>query len=249
MCALIRPLLAGLQFFTRIPLKGPFSAEDLGRSVAFFPAIGLTLGALAALAWLGLESMGLSAQFRAFAAVAALAALNGGLHLDGLADSADGLLSSRPREQALEIMKDSRVGAMGALALMAVLGLKVAALAEVPDLAIRGLLLAPAAGKLAQLGAMAFCPYVRPQGLAALFVGNCRTAHFWGGLAAVAALWVLLTGSAGLAAAALAPLPGLYFCRRCRLRLGGMTGDTLGALCEITEAAALCAFALCKGLF
>lgn len=154
---MFRGFLAGIQFLTRIPVPLSFSEAETCASVPWFPAVGLCLGGCAALLYRGLHVLRMSPLFCSFAAVVFLAALNGGMHLDGLADTADGMLSSRDRERTLEIMKDSRVGTMGVLALIFVLGFKVFSVAELPvGLACKFLLLAPAAGKMAQVAAMLF---------------------------------------------------------------------------------------------
>ncbi len=128
------PLVAALQFLTRLPLPVRFPESDAiyRRSTVFYPAAGLLIGMLAAGA-----AYGLSAVFPLYV-VAALALglwvfLTGGLHLDGFMDTADGLLSYRPRERMLEIMKDSRVGAMGVIACVLLLLMKMMLLAALLD--------------------------------------------------------------------------------------------------------------------
>ncbi len=145
----MKPLLAAIRFLTIVPVPGVWGTaeQDLARSVPWFPAIGLLLGGAAAgLAW------ALSAAPPMLAAavlVVVLLSFSGCLHMDGLADTADGFLSSRPRERILEIMKDSHIGAMGVIAIVCLLLVKFAALAALPaGMLWPTVLLMPLAGRL-----------------------------------------------------------------------------------------------------
>ena len=167
----------------------------------------------------------------------ALLVLTGGFHLDGLADTADGFMSSRPRERILEIMKDSRTGPMGVAAVASVLLLKVSLLASVtgpfrPVLIV----LMPVAGRSAMVMVMAFLPYARPEGgLGSVFMRSRSPLQaLWAFFFLLATGWLaagLLGVAAGLAAALGTALAALYTYRK----IGGITGDTLGATCEIVE--------------
>jgi adenosylcobinamide-GDP ribazoletransferase len=233
----MKPLLAAWRFLTIVPVPGNWGTaeEDLARSVLWFPMVGLLLGVVAA----GLSyALGLVAPPLVVAAVTVivLVGFSGGLHMDGLADTADGFFSSRPRERMLEIMKDSHIGAMGVMAIVCVLLLKFAALASLPAARFwPAALLMPLAGRSALVMHIALLPYARPSGLGAIFYRqNTRWAAFWaaGVLAAVA--WGLL-GCCGLSiwVACLATVFVLsaYVYRK----IGGATGDTLGAVCEVIE--------------
>jgi adenosylcobinamide-GDP ribazoletransferase len=212
-------------------------------SVPLFPVIGLAVGALTAcLAW------ALSGVFPpgvlALALVAWLLAVSGGLHVDGLADTADGFLSARPRERALEIMKDSHVGTMGIVTVVLVLALKGAALASLPASALwRATLLAPVAGRCALVFEMIALPAARQgEGLGSLFLASRHRAEAaWAGLALVGTAW-LAAGVAGLVAVGAAAVTVLLFSVFCYRRIGGVTGDTLGAACELAELAVVVAF-------
>ena len=139
MLQLIREYLLAVQFFTRIPITGRlaewvgYSPEQLRASAAHFPGVGLVVGAVAAGVFTGVQALLPESTFAPLLAAAlstvATVLLTGGFHEDGLADVADGLGGSYDRERALEIMKDSRVGAFGALALVLALLCKVALLA------------------------------------------------------------------------------------------------------------------------
>lgn len=205
-------------------------------SVPWFPIIGLLLGAAAAgLAWV--LSMWAPSLLVAAVLVVVLLSFSGCLHLDGLADTTDGFLSSRPRERILEIMKDSHVGAMGVIAIACLLLLKFASLASLPAGTLwPAVLLMPLAGRCAIVVQMALLPSARPSGLGAIFYRRRpRWAAVWaaGVLAAVSVgilgwrglmVWVVcMGGTAALSA---------YAYRK----IGGATGDTFGAVCEIVEA-------------
>jgi adenosylcobinamide-GDP ribazoletransferase len=177
--------------------------------------------------------------------VVLLLTFSGGLHVDGLADTADGVLSARPRERVLEIMEDSHVGAFGVVAIVCVLLVKFASLASLPPANLwRAAFLMPLAGRCALVVHMALLQYVRPGGLGSVFF---RTRPV---VAAVGAVTVLVLGSwavvgAGtfvVAGASVVVTVGLaaYF----HYRLGGATGDTLGATCEIVEMVPALALAL-----
>ena len=174
----------------------------------------------------------------AFLLVLFLSAVSGFLHLDGLADSGDGLLSYRPAERSLEIMRDSQVGAMGGIALVMLLLGKFSAISSIPPGNLpMVLLMLPVAGRVAILVTMALFPYARKDGgLGALFMSpKSRLAACLGTLLLILlGLACLSPGEAAICAAVplcSAVLFGLF----CRRRLGGITGDTLGAACELTE--------------
>jgi adenosylcobinamide-GDP ribazoletransferase len=157
--------------------------------------------------------------------------------MDGLSDSADGLLSARPRARALEIMRDSHVGAMGVMAIVCVLMLKFAAMASVPAAELwRTALLMPVAGRAALAVTIALLPYARPEGgLAAPFYRRRSIlAALWAEVFLLALAWLVLD-LAGLIAVSAALAAVVIFAIYTYRRLGGATGDTLGAACEIAE--------------
>lgn len=236
-------LLTAVRFLTIVPIpwRRPESAEALGRSLAYFPLVGLGLGLALVGIDQGLERV-LPGAPRAWLVVLALAALSGGMHLDGLADSADGLLGAQGRtpEARLAIMRDSRVGAYGALALIAVLSLKWSALLALPhDLRVEALLLAPCLGREAIVAAARVFPYARAAGLGLAV----HQATGWAPLAvadlvALAAAGALL-GWGGLVVVAVVAGAALIAAGWASRRLGGMTGDVHGALVEVSEAVTL----------
>jgi adenosylcobinamide-GDP ribazoletransferase len=233
----MKPLLAAWRFLTVVPVPGDWGTaeDDLARSVPWFPVIGLLLGAVAAGLAYALAFVAPPLVVAA-AMVVVLLSFSGGLHLDGLADTADGFFSSRSRERILEIMKDSHIGAMGVIAMVCVLLVKFAALASLPATRLwPAALLMPLAGRSALVMHVALLPCARPSGLGAIFYRRQpRWAALWamGLLAAVA--WSIL-GACGLGIWAACVAMVLVLSAYVRRKIGGATGDTLGAICEVVE--------------
>ena len=247
----MKRFLAALQFLTIIPLPGAGNPGErvLGGSLPFFPAVGLLIGAAVALLDWGLGRIfpvGVTSVF----AVIFMIAVSGALHTDGLADTADGFFSARPRERILAIMKDSRTGPMGVTAIVCVVVLKIALIASVAGpWRWWVLLMTPLAGRCALIVQMALLPYVRPEGgLAGIFHRNRSRGHALWALAVLLAAGYLAGRLPGLIAGGCAFLAALLFAAYSFRRIGGLTGDTLGASCELTELVpALVAAAMLSG--
>ena len=253
----VRHFLLALQFFTRIPVTGRlaawvgYSPAMLRASAAHFPAVGWVVGAVGALAFAGALSLWTPLVAAVLCSVVTVL-LTGAFHEDGLADTADGLGGAATRERAMEIMRDSRIGAFGAIALVLALGLKVASLAA---LAGQGALTACAAvvgahvlSRLAPLAVMRALPYVGGEGgkakpmADAVSPGSVAIASLWS--LPAAALLVTASGPAhGLAAIAAAALVAVVMVRWLGRRLGGFTGDGLGATQQLGELAIYLALA------
>ena len=249
----IGSFVAALRFLSIIPFAGNFgtSKDDLSGAVPFFPLVGLLFGCMALpLTWC--LSQVLPPAVTAVLTVFILLSFSGGLHLDGLADTADGFFSSRPRERMLEIMRDSASGAMGVMALVLLLSLKIACLASMSDQLFIAVFLMPIAGRIAILLLMAMLPYARSEGgLGSLFKDAFDTQQ--ARLRALAALLVLsgiswaAAGPQGILAVFAVLLVTALFAFFCRKKIGGVTGDTLGAVCELTEAVIALVFVIKLG--
>ncbi len=233
---LLGPLTA-VQFLTILPLavRRPTRPHELGPAEAFFPFAGLLIGALlVAIDWLlsGVAS-GLVVDVLL---VAAGATVTGALHLDGVVDTFDGVFAPGGPARRLEIMRDPRAGSFGVIAVVLLLGLKVAALGSLsPDVRTGALLLGPCLGRWTIVLVTSVFPYARPVGSGRAFKDAIRPIH-----AAVAALVTALVaalavGWVGLALAGVVTLLGLALGRWCSGRLGGLAGDTYGAACELAE--------------
>jgi adenosylcobinamide-GDP ribazoletransferase len=231
-----------IRFLTIIPMPWlpPASEASMVTSIPWFPAAGAIIGALLLPAgWLG--DLGWGALARAALVVAAWGVITSGLHLDGLSDTFDGVMSWRTRERKLEIMRDSRIGAMGAIALVAVMLLKFAFLAGAGPRWWQAALLAPALGRWANCYGIFWFPAAREGGLGRTFNALVRRSDFWVASAFVLILAGAVAGPSGLIAALLV-WAGSHLLARWWVRdLGGLTGDTYGALCEISEVVALAA--------
>jgi adenosylcobinamide-GDP ribazoletransferase len=236
--------LVALQFLTIIRVKKilPFNDTTLGRAGTFFPVVGLLLGAVVWGCDRGLRLL-FPAALSSIFVVATLAVLSRGLHLDGLADSADGLLGSRERQRSLEIMKESAIGTFGALALIGVVLLKVRTLDFLQggyrELA---LLVGPMLSRWSYVVMAYSSRPARTEGLGMMFVRGTQFREF--GLASVFSLVVVFALMEVLGLVVFLPLAILIlgFTLYCNRRLGGVTGDTLGALGEMVETAVLCLF-------
>lgn len=237
----MRLYIIAMQFLTIIPL--PFKLrcekEDLGRSTALFPLAGLTIGALLlGVNWL--ISPWLARPLCDALLITALTAVTGALHLDGLADVCDGVAARGGRERFLAVMKDSQVGAVGAVGLVLGLLLKWQALVALPnDLKWQALLLFPALARFGQTLALTGARHARQDGLGAVFVrGSSGGALFLAFITtASASVWLLgLNGVVVLLAVCLLTAAGRLFFQR---RLGGLTGDTVGCISELNEILAL----------
>ncbi len=238
-----RLFLIALQFLTRIRVKQihPFPEDWLPRSAKYMPLVGALIGAAAGAVILLSAAFFPSPLPVVFGLIASVV-LTGALHEDGLADTIDALGGGADAERCLEIMKDSRIGTYGVLALVAVLALKATSLDAIGPLTVIGVLIAAyAGGRLAAVFALTFLPYagggnvkvsrtpVRMTGRE-LIVAIATTLAI-GFIAMKAAVFVAATVVALFAAAVLALIA--------RRKIGGYTGDVLGAVEQVYETAFL----------
>ncbi|MDR3673753.1 MAG: adenosylcobinamide-GDP ribazoletransferase [Holophaga sp.] len=238
---MLASLVTALRFLTRAPIPGPESrGSDLGRSVAWFPLVGALVG----LAVAGVQALGRTVWPAPVAAVLAVAfglLLTGGMHEDGASDAADGLGGGHTPARVVEIMRDSRIGAYGAMTMWAVLSFRWAALVALDRRALIALPLAMAWGRWSMAVVMGALPPVS-KGLASqVHEGMGRIPVLLASL-----LVVLLTLAAGAlgwprlwqpaAAAVVAVLAWILYLKQ---RMGGQTGDLLGAGNQVVETAVL----------
>ncbi len=240
--------LSALSFLTILPI-GQEKLAHSSNTAFFFPLIGLLIGILAyGVDWFATTL--LFPEIRALVIVLFLALITGGLHLDGLADSADGLLSHRPKEDMLRIMRDPRIGTMGTLVLVFCLGFKVAAISALsgPGASI-WIITAPALGRAALTAGLVRYPHARPEGGTHSVFYNRKSLPLLG-LVWIPFVFPLLQNPvSGIGVLLVSISVFILFNRFVCLKLGGITGDTLGALCEIMETAILLygAFVIAKG--
>lgn len=238
---IIMPFLIAVQFMTTIPIKLPClpSREQNALSMLFYPVIGLMIGGVL---WLVASYVQLPMMLLSCAVMVVWVWLTGGLHLDGLADTADAWVGGfGDRQRTLTIMKDPNTGAMGVMAIVLCLALKWAAVYCLLELdAVLALLFVPMLGRMSALALFATTPYVRQHGLGSA-LQDVPKYLLWlvmlGFGAAVFALsWQMALVMIGVWAVMLAWLRWRFVGR-----IGGITGDTVGASIEVVEVAMLVA--------
>jgi adenosylcobinamide-GDP ribazoletransferase len=229
----LRGFLAALQLLTRLPV--PEGEYPLSASLVWLPVVGLLLGALLALAAVGLRWLNVSALLESTILVVLLLALSGALHADGLMDTCDAVFSHASPERRLDIMRDPRAGAFGVAALVCVVALKIAALDSLPDAWLPGLLvLAPGLGRWSIVLVATIFPYGRAAGLGAPL--KAAATPFALGLASLPPLLAcLLLGPPGVLCGGLTVLVALALGAWLMRLLPGLTGDCYGAVCEVVE--------------
>lgn len=239
--SIVRDTIQSLGFLSRLPLPSRWfegSGDSLKESVRAFPLAGAILGTLAGVALFICDYLGLPALACSFVSVGALIAMTGALHEDGLGDTADGFFGASTPARRLEIMKDSRIGTFAALTLIIFIGLKVTILAAILQrfgafhtvLVIIG---TEAASRAAMLALWYQLPSARPGGVADN-VGApkwetllCAMAT---GVGILIATIFLVVGISALLKAMIFAFALLYgFAKLCLVKIGGQTGDTLGA--------------------
>ena len=232
-------LATALAFLTRIPVRrADRSPEAIGRSAAAFPAVGALLGlSSVGVLWL---VRGIPATLGAVLIVLTGVLMTGTLHLDGLADTADGFGGGRTPEDVLRIMRDHQIGTYGAVALIFMVMLQVMAISNLIDrgIAARVLVVAPTAGRWAMVVLGRWFPYARRQsGLGRVLTDHLRTRTLVEATVLAAVIVSAAAGWRGAAGLVISAALAIGFGLVCRRRIGGITGDTLGAtavLCETT---------------
>lgn len=240
------PFWIALQFLSSLPIRLPGmpAPQELGRSLLFYPLVGLLLGAILwGMNWL---LLGTPLVLHAALLLTVWVLLSGALHLDGLADSADAWLGGfGDRERTLTIMKDPRSGPIAVVTLVLVLLLKFAALlALIEQRHFAGLIIVPLIGRSALLGLFLSTPYVRAGGLGQALADHLPRLAGKQVLAVSVLACVLIAGVSGILAVVLASVVFVWLRQVMLRRLGGTTGDTAGALLELLEVTVLVGLAL-----
>jgi len=240
------PLWIALQFLSSLPIRLPGmpAPEQLGRSLLFYPLVGLLFGVIL---WaLNIALAGAPLLLHAALLLTVWVLLSGALHLDGLADSADAWLGGfGDRERTLTIMKDPRSGPIAVVTLVLVMLLKFAALlALIEQQQGIALIIVPLIGRAALLGLFLTTTYVRAGGLGQALADHLPRKTGWQVLAVSAAVCVVIAGFNAVVALLLAVVVFLWLRHLMVRRLGGTTGDTAGALLELLEMSVLVGLAL-----
>ncbi len=234
----MKNFIQAISFLTILPVGHPSLSEEkqLARAMAYFPLVGLMIGLILALGYY-LLSFFLPRTIVLWITIGLLAFLTRGLHLDGFADTMDGLGSGGPREKILEVMRDSRIGAFGVMGLILLIGAKYLALDQIPNLSIPfTLILMAVVGRNAMVLVCYRSPYARSEGgLAKPFAENLSAREVLISSALTFGIAFLLIGVKGIAISlgiGLFSLGYRYFFIK---KLGGVTGDVLGAANEMAE--------------
>ncbi|NSW90103.1 MAG: adenosylcobinamide-GDP ribazoletransferase [Firmicutes bacterium] len=242
MKTVVKRFLLMLQFLTAIPVPKEIEADDrdLGEGLVFAVPVGLLIGGILA-AFHYLFSLIFPPLVVAIMLNIVYIKITGGLHLDGLADTFDGVLSHRPRENMLEIMKDSRIGTHGVLALICILLLNTAFYFEADYLVTRDVLramivLMPVIGRTGMIISAGISEYARSEGgLGKPFINFCGTKEIVIGVIMCSVVIICFRNiqitAAGVAALIFPFGAAGYFNKK----LQGLTGDVLGAICEMTQ--------------
>ena len=236
----MRSFFLALQFLTIIPISSSlkFEKKDFGCSLRFFPVVGLSIGCFLCVVWLSFSGVAVFA--RSALLIIASVIINGGLHMDGLADTCDGLYGFHSREKTLQIMRDSQIGAMGTTAVTCLLIAKFAFIASIPNAQIYKILLAmPVLSRWAMTFACCGVLYPRKEGKAKLFIEGVKVKEVFITGVSVLALYIWLWQLKGVMVFLLTLLCVSIFKEYAQKKIGGMTGDTIGAVNEITEMAML----------
>jgi adenosylcobinamide-GDP ribazoletransferase len=240
----VSSFFAALQFLTLFPWPkhADRSADEIGRGTVFFPVIGLLLGLVLVLVNSLLETFA-SAGLLSVVLVTILALLTRGLHLDGLGDTFDGLGAGGDRDRVLRIMDDSHIGAFGLIAIVLLLFFKIHALGNIDVDRWKALLAAPILARWAMV-LLGYRSKAAKEGLGSTLIDHLETKHFlfatFISLLLVAAV-LHGNGLAMMAWVAIFTLASKFYFHR---RLGGVTGDTFGAVGELSETSVLVFFAL-----
>ncbi len=246
---MIRQFLIALGFLTRLPAgRVACTAKDIGHAARWFPLVGAIIGAICA------ATAKYAAPFfpplvTAVLVVALDALITGAMHWDGLADTSDGFGAGRTRDDVLRIMRDPAIGSYGGTALMVAIALKIAAIGALigKPAAVPAILLAPVLGRWSAVFSPVLAGYARPVsddaaksvGSPARYIG--RTELLVASVTAVAVVLAVRQWR-GAAALFLVVIATAVWTRICRGRIGGVTGDTLGAGIELSECLSLVVF-------
>ncbi|SDK69696.1 adenosylcobinamide-GDP ribazoletransferase [Natronincola ferrireducens] len=223
-----------LQFLTRITvIQNPPYDKNFEKGIVYFPVVGLVLGLILAAVYRGLLYL-LSPTVASILVIAFYVALTGGLHLDGLGDTFDGFYSSRSRETILEIMKDSRLGTNGVVAIFFCLTIKIFGIASLSQqVGFITIMLMPVFGRLALVYGCYKVPYGRQEGLGHIFINRTTKRELI--YTIIITVLITLIDKKSFLFIVIAWVFASLFKNHSKKIIHGMTGDTLGGLCELTE--------------
>ena len=232
-----------LQFFTIFPINISIDSDskDFGKGLVFAPIIGIIIGVCLVIVLI-FSKIILPIPLTAIVLVSAYVLITGGLHLDGLADTFDGVFSNRSRERMLEIMRDSRIGTNGVLALIVIMAFYFTGLYYLLNVEMKMedlgkiLIALPIAGRMGSLIGAGISNYARTSdGLGKSFIDFCGIKEIIIGSIAPLLVFFLLFGQIGLLLFLIPVFSSIIVTKFFNSKLGGATGDTLGATCELNQ--------------
>jgi adenosylcobinamide-GDP ribazoletransferase len=226
-----------LQFMTRIPTpKMEYNPKEMGKAMKFFPVIGMIIGGILYSSYLFINQYFDSPTLVVLIVLLIEVVLTGGLHLDGLADTFDGIFSYRSKKRMLEIMKDSRIGSNGVLALILYFLFKITLLAEVIsiDQMPYFLLVMPVISRFASVLNCGIAKYARDTGMGKYLVEETTFVGLVISFVITASYSYYFVGIAGIYSLLLVVILAGYFAKLMERKIGGITGDTLGAVLEMS---------------
>lgn len=236
----MRSFLIALQFLTIFPvkIKSEIKNGDFGLSLLYFPFVGLAIGLILSSSAVLFSFLPVLVKGALILAVSVI--ITGGIHLDGFADTSDGFYGNKPKEKILEIMRDSRIGAIGAMGLILLLLFKFSLIVNLQGAILWKALIEMAVfSRWSQVLACGITPYARQEGKAKYFIEYADRKILVPGGVFTIALFLLMAGLKGIFLFTLPFLCVLLFIRYIKRRIGGMTGDIIGAISEIAEVSVL----------
>lgn len=236
----MKRFLIALQFLTILPvkIKSEIKEIDFGKALLYFPIVGLLIGFLLAGAafFLGFATD----LFKGACVLILSIIITGGIHLDGFADTCDGFYGAKTKEEILKIMRDSRIGAMGVIGIVSLLLLKFTLIISIPrGFLLKSLIMMAVFGRWSQLLSCYTSKYAREEGKAKYFIEYANRKDFIIGSFITFVLFLLIAKQTGMWIFILALLSTLLFIQYVKRKIGGMTGDTIGAINEVEEVAIL----------
>lgn len=245
---MVKSFILMLQFLTRLSVNIKVDVEraTIVNGTVFFPFIGMLIGVISALTYYLLGFI--NRDIASLGAVFTIIAVTGGFHVDGLSDTADGFFSSRSRERILEIMKDSRVGTFGVVAILFDVLFKYVLIKSFNSSSVISvLILSCGIGRIATSMLFSFGKSARPGGLGDMFTGSESKKYFILGLILFSIVGFLMGKTAFLASIMIVILFSLIFMRYSYKVIGGLTGDVYGAACELGEIISMLVFLVVAG--
>ncbi len=236
----MKNFLIALQFLTILPVKinSGIKESDFGKALLYFPLVGILIGFLLALA--SIVFAFLPNLVTGSLLIIILIVISGGIHLDGLCDTCDGFYGLKPKQDMLNIMRDSRTGVMGVIGVVTILLLKFTLIVSIPGQYLcKSLIIMAVFSRWSQAFACYASSYARKDGKAKDFIDHAKRTDIAVGGAATLIIFLIAAQLKGIAVFVSALICVFLFIRYSEKKIGGMTGDTIGALSEISEASVL----------